>query len=154
MSARHPPVTIVAHDRVQLPKVAIGQEPAQESTDSLPIDFPVDPISFDDRVVFVVLVLRQFLFAKPASRQISRWASSSRSPAGLSNAPCPRFPSNVDRELRGSCIVEQRGFLVGLPGVTEETLAASRLDLTRGQDGGKKGLGCHSCQGRPLGETR
>ena len=68
VAARHPPVTTVAHDRVELPEVAVRQEPAQESPDRRHVDFLVDSIRLDDWVVLVILVLGQFLFTEPTSR--------------------------------------------------------------------------------------
>jgi hypothetical protein len=68
VAARHPPVTTVAHDCVQLPEIAVRQEPAQESPDRLHVDFPVDSVRLNDGVVLVVLALGQFLFTEPASR--------------------------------------------------------------------------------------
>ena len=49
VAVRHPPVTTIAHDRVELPEVALRQELAQESPDRRHVDFPVNPIGLDDR---------------------------------------------------------------------------------------------------------
>jgi hypothetical protein len=73
-------------------------------------------------------------------------------PARCSGVPCPRIPSNLDRELRCPFVVQHRGLLVGLSRVAEEALWATLLDLARRQQRGEKARGRHRRHGRRLSE--
>ena len=71
MSKCHPPVTTVAHHRIQLFEVAVVQEPSKECSHGLYVNLEVDALGLCDGIISIVFMLWQLVLAEPGRSAVS-----------------------------------------------------------------------------------